>query len=191
MSYTQAQAGAVCRAKFAMRGSDAQVVSAFQKAYNLGTWLGVDGKCGPATSAAIAKAVASGNRPSANFTFAEFRCRCGGTYQGCRGCLVMRELLQSLERYRAKVGATTVVSGYRCPVHNKRVGSKPGSQHILGAAADLASPWTYQQVAALHLFGGLGYSQSSKRVKHADRRDVSGHNNGGSLARPMSWVYAS
>lgn len=44
---------------------------------------------------------------------------------------------QVLEPIRAKFGPTTVNSGYRGPAVNRAVGSKPGSQHTKGEAADI------------------------------------------------------
>ena len=34
-------------------------------------------------------------------------------------------------------GPLTIVSGYRCPKHNKKVGGKPGSDHLRGEAVDI------------------------------------------------------
>lgn len=192
MSYTQAQGASVLRSKLGMRGSDAQVISAFQTAYNLGSWLSVDSKMGPLTSAAVARSVASDGKASANFKFDEFRCKCGGRYTSCRRVLIRRELLQSLERYRTNIGqGVSIVSGYRCPSYNTAIGGATNSQHVYGAAADVSSPKLHQVVGAMLLFAGIGYARSSGLVKHVDRRDVAGHNNGGSLGQPMKWVYAS
>lgn len=194
MSYSYAQGVSALRKlgwRIRSSGEYRQAVTAFQGGYNLGRHLVVDGACGPVTSAAIARSLANGGRCSANFFWREFTCTCGGRYSSCRRVLVRRELLQSLEKYRAKVGATSIISGYRCPGRNKEVGGASNSQHMFGVAADISSPWTSSRVKGIGAFAGLGRSGRTSLVKHVDRRDVGGHNNGGSLGRPMEWVYAN
>lgn len=192
MSYTTAQARtALQRLGWRIRSSGelTQAIKTFQQGYNLGSWLAVDGACGPATSAAIARSLANGGRSSAHFFWREWQCTCGGRYSTCRRILVRRELLRSLEGYRARTGAVAVISGYRCPGRNKEVRGSSNSQHMYGAACDLNSPWSATRVAGLHLFAGIGKSGRVGNARHVDRRDISGHNNGGSLSRPMVWVY--
>lgn len=59
----------------------------------------------------------------------------------CHHCGVngaVQDLLDALEAFRSKVGAPVIVNcAYRCPVHNASVGGVPGSQHVLGRAADV------------------------------------------------------
>ena len=50
----------------------------------------------------------------------------------------LRELARHLEQLRAIVKApVTILSGYRCPDHNRKVGGAPMSQHVQGIAADV------------------------------------------------------
>lgn len=192
MSYSQAQATAILRGLgFRIRTTSeyTQVIRTFQAGYNLGAWLVVDGINGPATSAAIARSQASG-RASEHFSWSEFKCGCGGRFSNCRRILVSRDLLQSLERYRAKVGhSVRVISGYRCPGHNTEVKGAPDSQHQYGTACDLSDHIPRTTVVALRAFAGIGRDRRTSQVEHVDRRDKSGHNNGGSLSRPMEWTY--
>lgn len=167
----------------------------FQRAYNLGARLVPDGVLGPKTSAALLRCEAArrAGRPtaSAHFSFAEFRCKCGGRYSTCRGVLVRRELLASLEVYRHAVGAVSIVSGYRCASHNRAVGGASQSQHLYGAAADVGYRLSDSQVRSLGAFAGIGRSASTHKVRHVDRRDRSGHNTtGASIKRPTIWNYA-
>lgn len=195
MSYSQAQATTILRSLgFRVRttGEFHQVVATFQRGYNLGSWLTVDGLVGPATTAALARSQAAGGKASAHFTFGEFACTCGGAYSNCRRIVVFRELLQSLEKYRAKVGGSVAIaSGYRCPSRNAAVGGVSGSQHLYGVAADLSYALSNAAVVGLHAFAGIGRSGRTGMVRHVDRRDVSGHNNGGTLANPTMWVYST
>lgn len=171
----------------------------FQRGWNLGPTLAADGVLGPKTSAAlkVSEAARRGGKgtASAHFSFAEFACKCGGRYAACERIKVTHQLLESLEVLRAKYGrAIRVVSGYRCPPHNKAVGGATSSQHMFGSACDLGyvAGWTAARVAALRIFSGLGFSQSTHLVRHVDRRDVSGHNTtSASTVRPTSWRYAS
>src|SRR4029079_17904568 len=136
---TAAQATAMLKAlgfRITSTSSYTTAVKGFQAGWNLGSALKADGIVGPATSAALSKSNSNRSKgigtASAHFSYAEFQCKCGGKYTGCRGVLVARKLLASLEVYRGKYGATTVVSGYRCPSHNKAVGGASASQHMAG-----------------------------------------------------------
>jgi uncharacterized protein YcbK (DUF882 family) len=69
---------------------------------------------------------------SAHFSQEEFVCHCCGTFRLDDG------LLAALELLRERSGqAVHVLSGYRCPKHNRRVGGASDSQHVLGRAADI------------------------------------------------------
>ena len=70
---------------------------------------------------------------SPHFKGAEFVC------PHCGAGVIAYELVMMLERLRAKVGKPLRInSGYRCPEHNKAVGGRPDSYHLLGVAADVA-----------------------------------------------------
>ena len=76
---------------------------------------------------------------STHFSRSEFACKgkncCGGAGT------VTKELINGLEELRKKVGKPLcITSGFRCVVHNKRVGGAPNSQHIYGTAADVRVP---------------------------------------------------
>ena len=67
-----------------------------------------------------------------NFHGREFECRCG-----CVKQKVSKDLVERLQRAREEFGKSVhVTSGYRCLSHNKSIGSKETSQHILGNACD-------------------------------------------------------
>lgn len=199
MTYTQAQSTTILRnLGFRVRNTTEYraALLVFQGGYNLGTWLSKDGVNGPTTSAALARSEAARkagkSTASAHFSFREFRCTCGGGYAGCRVILVRRELLHGLETYRARTGhPVAIASGYRCPSRNRAVGGASSSQHMYGTAADVGYALSATTVKGLHVFSGIGRSGSSGLVRHVDRRDLSGHNNGGTLASPVQWVYAS
>lgn len=198
MAYNQAQVITILRnLGFRVRttGEYVQSVKTFQGGYNLGAWLTVDGQVGPITSAALARSELSRKdgkcTASAHFDFKEFACTCKGAFSGCLVILVRRELLSSLETYRLKAGTVRIESGYRCPFRNAAVGGAKASQHMYGTAADLDYILTGEQVANMHVFAGIGKSAISPyKVRHVDRRDVSGHNVGSSTVnRPQVWTY--
>lgn len=167
-------------------------VRAFQQGYALGAALVVDGQPGPATREALRKSLREhrGGRPDAStsFRWAEFRCRCGGAFTGCRVILVHRELLRALEAYRAAVGGPVdVVSGYRCPGRNRAVGGAPSSQHLHGTAADVQAVLPLRRVQQLGRFSGLGRQKRSGRVRHVDVRHV--RVPGATPSRPTVWDY--
>lgn len=122
---------------------------------------------------------------SANFSFAEFACKCGGRYSACRRVLATWELLHALEVYRAEVGGpVTIISGYRCPQHNATIpGAATASQHVTGLGVDVRGQLTVGQVRKLGLFSGIGYGSRSGKVTHLDVRP-------GSRSAPATWAYA-
>lgn len=175
-----------------------RAVEDFQRGWNLGPALFVDGKAGSKTKAALQislnrKAKGLGTA-SDHFSFIEFRCKCGGRYSRCALIRVHRDLLVSLEGYRAQFspGGMTIVSGYRCPGRNAAVGGASSSQHLYGGAADIEPKVSYATLVKRRLFAGIGYKRSTKQVTHVDRRDVSGNNTtGGTKDRPTTWIYSS
>lgn len=175
-----------------------RAVEDFQRGWNLGEALVIDGKPGPKTKAALQvslnrKAKGHGTA-SAHFSFTEFKCHCGGKYTGCAVIRVHRGLLSSLEGYRARYAPAgmRVVSGYRCPRHNQAVGGASSSQHLYGSACDVDPKVSVTTLAKQRLFAGIGYKRSTKQVTHVDRRDISGNNTtGGTKDRPTTWIYSS
>ena len=82
-------------------------------------WIGVDGR----------------EMVRANFTRAEFQCRCGES--GCKSFMATT-FLDRLQALRNLHGEPIIVrSGYRCPWHNATMGGAPLSYHVLGMAADV------------------------------------------------------
>jgi uncharacterized protein YcbK (DUF882 family) len=83
-----------------------------------------------------------------------------------------------LERVRAITGdPLAIVSGYRCPAHNKAVGGAIASQHLLGTAADIArGRCTLDQAVAA---GARGTGIKAGWVIHLDAR----------IGPRASWTY--
>ena len=163
-----------------------QAVKDFQRGWNLGTKLAVDGQPGPATDRAlgISEARRKAGKPtaSANFSFVHFRCKCGGKFAGCRRIWIARAQIQALEKYRTINGPVEVVSGCRCLGHNSAVGGARSSQHLGGNATDVRPQQKTARVVGLRVFGGVGYNAASGRVAHVDTRP-------GSRTSPTTWKY--
>lgn len=69
-----------------------------------------------------------------NFSTWEFSCSCCGRHL-CPELL--RRLAIPLQELRDKLNKPIIIhSGYRCPKHNKAIGSAPTSQHVKGKAVD-------------------------------------------------------
>ena len=172
-------------------------VEGFQRGWNLGAALKVDGICGELTSAALATSYARHRKGqstmSAHFSYAEFKCKDGGKFPECQRIWMLRSHIRRLELYRAKIGGPVrIVSGCRCKRHNKAVGGATSSQHMFGAASDIQGLLTVAQKEKLRLFAGLGFKQSTGKVIHVDSRDLSGHNpNHKSPTSPEVWKYAT
>jgi uncharacterized protein YcbK (DUF882 family) len=91
-------------------------------------------------------------RLSPHFIEHEFRCR------HCGRVKVSPTLVARLEALRAIVGRPCVIlSAYRCPEHNARVGGAPASQHLLGTAADLPQGYATVRQATSAGFTGIGH----------------------------------
>jgi uncharacterized protein YcbK (DUF882 family) len=74
---------------------------------------------------------------SQHFARSEFACKCGDCPQS-KDPTVDVKLIGILEELRSHFGAPiTVTSGVRCERHNRNVGGRPTSRHILGRAADV------------------------------------------------------
>lgn len=70
---------------------------------------------------------------STHFSRAEFACKCG-----CGFNTVDAELLVILEALRGHFDEMVkITSGCRCADHNRRVGGRPKSKHLIGRAADV------------------------------------------------------
>lgn len=76
----------------------------------------------------------AGEKLSKNFRAGEFACKCGR----CERILIDEVLVEYLQQIRDHFGKEVVItSGYRCQVHNARVGGASASKHMEGMAADI------------------------------------------------------
>lgn len=112
------------------------------------------------------------------FTLDEFQCKHCGAYPE-NG--MSEVLLEKLDELREKVGdCVYVTSGYRCPIHNARVGGVPDSQHVQGRAADIitsaVSVSRLAEIAREVGFDGLGVYPYDGFI-HVDCRDDGGSPN--------------
>ena len=170
-------------------------VKGFQFGWALGDKLSVDGIAGPLTQSAIKKSLARLNVGKAtmsnNFSFTEFRCKCGGRYSTCKRMWTNRSHVLRLEKYRAKVGKPVrIISGYRCPSHNQAVGGASKSQHMYGYSSDFVGLVGSDTLASWRIFAGIGKGGQTGRAVHGDSRDLSPYNyTYGTTSRPTRWTY--
>jgi uncharacterized protein YcbK (DUF882 family) len=69
-----------------------------------------------------------------HFVPGEFSCHCCGVEK------LDANFLHRLDEAREIAGVSfKITSGYRCPIHNAQVGSKPTSSHPKGCAADIST----------------------------------------------------
>ena len=149
------------------------VVKRFQRGWNLGPALKVDGHVGPDTSAALllseARRRAGKKTASAHFSFSEVACRCDGKYSSCPRIWQKRSAFRMMERYRSKSGESLdVVSACRCPSRNAAIGGSPTSRHLTGRACDVAPHFSVATVKSWGVATHIGYGSSSRKVKHID-----------------------
>lgn len=72
-----------------------------------------------------------------NFALSEFQCRDGSLPEGelLENC---QELADNLQVLRDHIGKPiNIISGYRPPAYNKKIGGAKRSQHLLARAADI------------------------------------------------------
>lgn len=110
---------------------------------------------------------------SPHFSRREFDCRDGSLANPDP------RLVEALERLRTICGnrPLRIVSGYRSPAYNKRVGGAKRSQHLYNRAADIPSGYATVRQAEQAGFTGIG--RSGEWATHVDVR-------AGGLAR---WEY--
>lgn len=103
--------------------------------------------------------------PGTHFADAEFAC------PHCGVALVRPKLKEHLELVRHLIGdrPIRILSGYRCPVHNKEVSGAPNSQHMYAAAADIPEHLVTFKDAYGAGFTGIG--TKGDWVVHMDVRD--------------------
>ena len=92
------------------------------------------------------------NGPSPHLSWTEMACKDGTSYPQAWRATRAVELAAAFEALRAAVGLPLVVlSAYRSPAHNRRVGGARNSQHVQGRALDLRPPrgWTSTELAAV------------------------------------------
>lgn len=174
------KAGWVIAAAHVRKASYTDAVKDFQRGYNLGPALVVDGIAGPLTAAAANISAKAGYKLSKNFKATEFRCGCGGINVGCRTIVIERSLLIALEKVRAKhyPKGLAIVSGYRCPTLNKKVGGRvsPPSHHVTGKAVDIPRKVRAKNIDLAWGLRGIGVTSwdrlipgiSNRRVVHLD-----------------------
>ena len=103
---------------------------------------------------------------SANFTSAEFACKCG-----CGLSNINPQLVQMLQNARNKAGiAFSITSGLRCPAHNKKEGGLASSAHITGLAVDIAAPDGLTRYKILNSLMSVGFKRIgiAKSFIHVD-----------------------
>ncbi len=72
---------------------------------------------------------------SRHFSHSEFKCKCGSCNTYKPPPLSLVAILEMVRHWAGK--PVTITSGYRCGVHNTKVGGATGSKHLLGLAADI------------------------------------------------------
>lgn len=162
-----------------------QAIKDFQRAF---AWhdLLVDGYCGPQTEMALVKCVMEGGKASPHFKFSEFASK------GNHWIKVNRHLIRGLELIRGRYGPVSIVSGYRDPVHNQKVGGAKNSQHLYGNACDIPRTLrlTAPAVKNIGSFSGIGIRKADGIVVHVDVRHMGPNTSGGTPKNPTIWYYA-
>ena len=150
-------------------------LSAFQPDYGLPATGQPDDTTGKMLVAAVAGTAVKVERPQTGdwwdniryFKKSEFACKCGR----CGGFPAepQEAMVRIADQIREHFGAPAhVVSGLRCPAHNRAVGGKATSQHMYGEAVDL-------RVDGVGWSELLAYTKSLPGVRYAYH--IEGSNN--------------
>lgn len=96
--------------------------------------------------------------PSEHLAWTELACKDGTPYPMALRDTAGYALGVMFERFRqfVGVGPLHVLSGYRTPAYNRRIGGAVASQHLVGRAIDLATPAGYL-VGQFHALGRTFY----------------------------------
>jgi len=121
---------------------------------------------------------------SDNFTIKEFRCKCG-----CGICNVSESLLNRLESLRKYVDNDPihVISGCRCPTHNKNEGGVVDSAHVTDEdqeceGADITSRNMFKLLqGAMIIFDRVGIKDMKRNMIHVDTDKTK--------PQPYFWTY--
>lgn len=144
----------------------------------------IDGNAGIKTKEALRYATENDGCCSLHFKFTEFKSKGNGWIK------VHRSLVRGLEEVRDKVGPLTILSGYRDPAHNTRVGGKSSSQHLHGNACDPVKDLPLDVVKGARRFSGIGIRRADNKVRHVDVRHEGPNTTGGTPQNPTIWFYA-
>lgn len=104
-----------------------------------------------------------------NFTPQEIACKEGGSI------LLVPDALDKLQTLRNRLGVPMHInSAYRSPAHNKAVGGKPDSQHLLGIAFDIALTPILDREALTEAAVAVGFHGIGQynNFCHIDTRDI-------------------
>lgn len=113
------------------------------------------------------------------FAESEFACKCG-----CGLNNISPALVDKLDEARGMYGkAMKVVSGARCPAHNKAEGGKRTSAHLKGLAADIRCLTSGDRFKLLNILLILGFKRIGigKTFLHVDISDT--------LPQEVTWLY--
>lgn len=166
-----------------------QALKNFQIGWHLGNPLKADGLLGDMTSKALllseARRAQGLGTASANFSFSEVACKCGGRYSDCQRIWLRRSVFATLEKSRRHIGKPiSVTSGCRCRNHNNAVGGAKESQHLYGLAIDWRGP-DKDVTRGWKIWHGIGYGGRSDLSLHTDLRP------GATPLTPTTWIYSS
>jgi len=88
------------------------------------------------------------------FKLDEFKCPCCGENG------ISQHLVDKLDQAREIAGVPFFInSGYRCEVHNKKVGGSPTSSHLLGLAVDIRTNSSGQRFRILDSLLKVGFNR--------------------------------
>jgi len=110
-------------------------------------------------------------RISPHFYDTEFACKCCGQIGDQKQLMI---LVARLEMLRSKFNRPIkVISGYRCPDHNKKCGGALKSQHLLTQAADIQVDGISPERIARYahgIFNGIGLYDTFTHVDTRTKR---------------------
>lgn len=112
---------------------------------------------------------------SKNFQLSEFACKCGCSQMPDPNSLEFKHLVCKLQTIRDECKfPLKITSGYRCQKHNKSIGGKSDSSHLVGLAVDIEIKNDYSRLIFLEsaIKAGIKRIGIAKDFIHIDTNDT-------------------
>lgn len=127
-------------------------------------------------------------KPNKYFKASEFKCKCGKCElpKGVPSDELVDILCEIREHFNSPI---TINSGYRCAVHNAKVGGASKSQHAIGSAADFIVEKVPTKVVYHHILEKYGDLPLGIAIKNNPNDEYAGFVHLDTRGKKARWEY--